>query len=166
MREEDCYYVDKTSFIHRMTNTGKHYFLSRPRRFGKSLLVDTIAELFAGAEALFHGLAVHEDWDWANRHPVLRLDFSGGDFTDPGYLRQNVAAQLDRLERSADLPARYDPAPDRLADLIQRLRERESPVVMLVDEYDKPIVDALETPELAHANRNFSARPLQHVEVR
>ena len=155
LREESCYYVDKTSFIHRMTNTGKHYFLSRPRRFGKSLLVDTIAELFAGAEALFHGLAVHKDWDWANRHPVLRLDFSGGDFTDPGYLRQNVAAQLDRLERSVNLPARYDPAPDRLADLIRRLRERENPVVVLVDEYDKPIVDALETPELAHANRNF-----------
>ena len=54
-----------------------------------------------------------------------------------------------------NLPARYDPAPDRLADLIQRLRERENPVVVLVDEYDKPIVDALETPELARANRNF-----------
>ena len=155
LREAGCYYVDKTRFIGRMASRGKHYFLSRPRRFGKSLLLDTIGELFAGNEALFRDLAVHRDWDWQTRHPVLRLDFARGDFSDPTYLADNVAAQLDRLERQANAPARYHTAPERLADLIERLSERENPVVVLVDEYDKPILDALDAPQVAMRNRNY-----------
>ena len=155
LREDGCYYVDKTPFIRQMASVGKHYFLSRPRRFGKSLLLDTINELFAGNEVLFRGLAIHGDWDWTVRHPVLRLDFSRGGFEEPTYLRDNVAAQLDRLERQADAPARYRTEPERLADLIERLSERETPVVVLVDEYDKPILDALDAPQVARDNRNF-----------
>ena len=75
LREEDCYYVDKTGFIARLLDEGKHYFLSRPRRFGKSLFLDTLKELFEGSEALFTGLHIHDRWDWSVRHPVVRLDF-------------------------------------------------------------------------------------------
>ena len=76
IREDGAYYVDKTPFIRRLVEEGKHYFLSRPRRFGKSLLVDTIKELFEGNEPLFRGLAVHDAWDWSARRPVVRFDFS------------------------------------------------------------------------------------------
>jgi len=82
LRERDCYYVDKTAYIKRLLAEGKHYFLSRPRRFGKSLLVDTLKELFEGDEELFEGLHIHDGRDWV-RHPVVRLDFSGGDYLDP-----------------------------------------------------------------------------------
>ena len=87
IREEGFYYVDKTVYARRLVDDdGKHYFLSRPRRFGKSLFVDTLKELFEGNEALFRGLAVHDGWDWSKRHPVVRLDFSGGNFKRPGEL--------------------------------------------------------------------------------
>ena len=79
IREDDCYcYVDKTPFIESLLEGDKHYFLSRPRRFGKSLLVDTLKELFEGSEELFEGLAIHERWTRFARHPVVRLDFSSG----------------------------------------------------------------------------------------
>ena len=83
VREAGCYYVDKTGYIRQLTEGGKHYFLSRPRRFGKSLLLDTIKELFDGSEELFRGLVIHDQWDWNVRRPVLRLDFGGGSFNQP-----------------------------------------------------------------------------------
>ena len=93
VREESCYYVDKTPYMRRLVEEGKHYFLSRPRRFGKSLFVDTLKELFEGNEPLFEGLAIHGHWDWSVRYPVLRLDFSLGDYREPGYLHQSLMAQ-------------------------------------------------------------------------
>ena len=87
IREEDRYYVDKTGYALRLAEEGDHYFLARPRRFGKSLFVDTLKELFEGSEPLFRGLAVHEKWDWSAPHPVVRLDFGSGDFKQPGYLQ-------------------------------------------------------------------------------
>ena len=80
IREQDCYYVDKTAHLERLLDEGKHYFLSRPRRFGKSLFLDTCKELFEGSEPLFKGLAIHGRWDWSVRHPVLRLSFGSGNF--------------------------------------------------------------------------------------
>ena len=82
IREDGFYYVDKTALIGRLVDGGKHYFLSRPRRFGKSLLLDTIKELFEGSEALFRELAIHKGWDWTP-HPVVRLSFGSGNFTEP-----------------------------------------------------------------------------------
>ncbi|MYB34134.1 MAG: AAA family ATPase, partial [Gammaproteobacteria bacterium] len=73
LREEGYYYVDKTPLIRELIRSGRHYFLSRPRRFGKSLLVDTLQELFEGNEPLFRGLDIHPHWDWSVRHPVVRL---------------------------------------------------------------------------------------------
>ncbi|MBS1223307.1 MAG: hypothetical protein H6R23_2927 [Proteobacteria bacterium] len=70
---EDYYYVDKTPFAHRLIESGKYYFLSRPRRFGKSLFLDTLKELFEGHEPLFRGLFIHDRWDWSTVYPVIRL---------------------------------------------------------------------------------------------
>ena len=156
IREEGWYYVDKTAYAQRLVAGGKHYFLSRPRRFGKSLLVDTLKELFEGNEPLFRGLAVHDGWDWSVRHPVVRLDFSGRSFTEPGHLDLNLTAQLDGLERRAGLGAPPYPAgPERFAYLIETLHERAGRrAAVLVDEYDKPVLDALGKPELARANRD------------
>ena len=71
-------YVDKTAHALALATTGKYWFLSRPRRFGKSLFLDTLKELFEGNEALFRGLDIHPHWDWSRRHPVIRLDFAAG----------------------------------------------------------------------------------------
>ena len=156
IREDDCYYVDKTAFIRRLVDEGKHYFLSRPRRFGKSLFLDTLKELFEGNEALFVGLDVHDGWDWSVRHPVLRLDFSGGHFAEPGYLPSEVITQLEAIEQEADIRSALATGPARFRNLITALRERAGQrVVVLVDEYDKPILDALEKPEVARANRDY-----------
>jgi len=153
---EDCYYVDKTSFIGRLVEEGRHYFLSRPRRFGKSLLLDTIKELFEGNKALFAGLDIHRKWDWTVRHPVLRLSFGGGDFKVPGFLEANFMEKLAAAEREAQISVEYATAAGRFANLIAALnRQAGRGVVVLVDEYDKPILDALDEPEVARANRDF-----------
>ena len=156
IREEGCYYVDKTAYAKRLVEEGAHYFLSRPRRFGKSLFLDTLKELFEGNEALFEGLDVHRRWDWSLRHPVLRLDFGSGSFEDPDLLPREAMAQLDAVERRTGVEPRYDTAPARFRHLIETLHERAGQrVVVLVDEYDKPILDALGAPEVARANRGF-----------
>ena len=156
VREDGCYYVDKTHHIKSLLTGGTHYFLSRPRRFGKSLFLDTVKELFEGSEELFEGLAIHGGWNWSTSNPVVRLDFSKGDFTTAGYLQSNVMAQFDGIERRFQIACHYDTAPERLNQLLETLHERTGErVVVLVDEYDKPILDALEDPELARANRNY-----------
>ena len=152
IREESCYYVDKTDFIRRLVDEGSRYFLSRPRRFGKSLLVDTLKELFESNEPLFEGLAIHDRWDWSIRYPVVRIDFSRGDYRTPGYLHQNLMAQLDALERRSEVTSDYTTGPERFAHLLEALHQRTGHrVAVLVDEYDKPILDALDAPEVARA---------------
>ena len=157
IRAEDCYYVDKTAYIQRLLDEGTHYFLSRPRRFGKSLFLDTLKELFEGNEPLFAGLHIHDHWDWSVRHPVLRLDFSSGTYQGPDDLQKEVAAQLNAMEEEAEVvPRDDDTASARFRRLMKVLHERSGQrVAVLVDEYDKPILDALEVPEVARANRDF-----------
>ena len=152
----DCYYVDKTGFIARLLDEGKHYFLSRPRRFGKSLFLDTLKELFEGNEPLFAGLHIHDRWDWSVRHPVVRLDFGAGHFGEPGYVHASAMAQLAAAAEDAGVAVRYDTAPERFRDLLRALHARTGRrVVVLVDEYDKPILDALEAPAVARGNRDY-----------
>ena len=115
LRGRGCYYVDKTPLIRQLVDRGSHYFLSRPRRFGKSLLVDTLRELFSGNEPLFRGLHIHGHWDWSEAHPVVHLSF-GGKYNEPGDLASNVRAQMLVIERRAGLEnaPRDMPGPDRL----------------------------------------------------
>ena len=156
IRERNGYYVDKTAYLWRLVNEGTHYFLSRPRRFGKSLLVDTLKELFEGNEPLFEGLDIHDRWNWSARPPVLRLDFSSGDFKEPGYLRRDVMAQLQAIEGRAGVDSDHADPSARFRHLVEALHEHSGQrVVVLVDEYDKPILDALEAPDIARANRDF-----------
>ena len=156
IREDGHYYVDKTPHIDRLLKGDKHYFLSRPRRFGKSLLLDTLKELFEGNGELFEGLAIHGDRDWSEHHPVIRLSFGSGHFTQPDGLHANVMAQLDRVAHEHAAEPAYETSPERFDHLIRSLHERAGRrVAVLVDEYDKPILDALESPEVARANRDY-----------
>ncbi len=156
IREGDFYYVDKTSHLMRLVNQGRLYFLARPRRFGKSLLVDTLRELFEGAEPLFRDLDVHQYWDWSVRHPVVRLSFDGN-YNEPGNLDSNIVNQLAMIEQDAGLeaPATCNAA-DRLQNLLRQLhRSTGQRVVVLVDEYDKPVLDVIDRPDMAVANRDY-----------
>ena len=161
VRESGCYYVDKTHYIKRLVNGGECYFLSRPRRFGKSLFLDTIKEAFECNRELFDGLAICDRWDWSVPRPVLRLDFSSGDgYADPNGLRIELADQLRMLETAAGIDFSADNGvkslSGRLRHLIAELRQSTGRrVVVLVDEYDKPILDALGTQEVAEANRDL-----------
>ncbi|MDE0229109.1 MAG: AAA family ATPase, partial [Spirochaetaceae bacterium] len=156
LREQDCYYVDKTHFIQRLLDEGKHYFLSRPRRFGKSLFLDTLKELFEGSEELFAGLHIHAGHDWSQRHPVVRLSFDGGSFTEPANVNTSVLAQLEAAAEREDMSTRYATAPERFAHLLRTLHAHTGQrVAVLVDEYDKPILDVLEDRETARANRDY-----------
>ncbi len=157
IREWNCYYVDKTPHIWRLARRPGYYFLSRPRRFGKTLLVDTLQELFEGSEELFRGLHIHDRWDWSVRHPVVRLSFDFN-YGAPGRLEDSVNNQLTAIEKYSGLDPASPPqyGPDRLYNLILALHHQTGrQVVVLVDEYDKPILDLLEQPKLAKANRDY-----------
>ncbi|MFN3828544.1 MAG: ATP-binding protein [Tepidimonas ignava] len=174
IRDGGYYYVDKTPQVARLADSGKYYFLSRPRRFGKSLLIDTIAEAFAGQRALFEGgeaavalgvepaaasrprLYLAEHWDWGRRHPVIRISFAEGRLEQRHQLEAHIHDQLsiNAARLGVDIPAEPADPHIRLGHLITRTAEaRGQQAVVLVDEYDKPILDNLETPDIARAMR-------------
>ena len=144
IREDGCHYVDKTPHIKRLVDSGKHYFLSRPRRFGKSLLLDTIQELFEGSEPLFRGLHIHGRWNWDAPHPVVRLDFGGDRFHTTEQLRESVLEQVSVQAQAAGVETAGSSAAAQFRHLIRALHAKTGQrVVVLVDEYDKPILDPL-----------------------
>ena len=157
IREEGCYYVDKTPMILRLIEEGTHYFLSRPRRFGKSLMLDTIAELFEGNKALFDGLYAETQWDWGKTAPVLRFSFGAGQVRDRQDLDVHIRFLLQqnqqRLTIECDLDVK-DHISNCFADLIQKAHQQTGKkVVILIDEYDKPILDNITKPDLAREMR-------------
>ncbi len=157
IREQDFCYVDKTPLVRRLVGEGRFYFLSRPRRFGKSLLLDTLRSLFEGREELFRGLDIHGHWDWSATHPVVRLSFDGK-YNEPEEIEGDIIEQLEAIERRHGLSAAQasDTGPRRLRNVLDRLhRKTGQRVAVLVDEYDKPILDVLQDPELATANRDY-----------
>lgn len=157
IRSNSFYYVDKTPLIRKLVNNGRYYFLSRPRRFGKSLLLDTIGSLFAGQETLFQGLHIHGHWDWSVTYPVVRLSF-GGKYNAPGDIENSVLAQLELIEHAAGLNPEQTigTGPIRLQKVMHHLHQTTGQrVVILVDEYDKPILDVLKDPDRARANREY-----------
>ena len=112
--------------------------------------------MFEGNEPLFEGLYIHDRWDWSVSHPVLRLSFGSGNFKVPGYVETNLMAQLDAVERRTGVASDYATGPERFAHLLEALHDHAGqPVAVLIDEYDKPILDALEVPDIARANRDF-----------
>jgi len=157
IREDGCYYVDKTPHIAHLIDRSKHYFLSRSRRFGKSLLVDTLKELFEGSEELSCGLHIHDRWDWSVRHPVMLFDFGGAGFLETEDLAIDLDAQLGSIERRNGVSRLHDGPPQRFRHLLDTLHEQTGQrVAVLVDEYDKPVLDALMAGnrKLAKANRD------------
>ncbi len=155
IREADYYYVDKTGFIRQMIDQGGQYFLSRPRRFGKSLLLDTLAELFAGNEPLFRGLAIHPDWDWTTRYPIIRFSFGGGIVKSPESLERKIWEQLRVNQVALGLTLSETEINGGFAELIRLARAAfGQQAVVLVDEYDKPILDNLTDPGIARDLRD------------
>ena len=156
VRKSGDYYVDKTAYAHKMIAEGECYFLSRPRRFGKSLFVSMLKELFKGNRALFEGLHVHDRWDWSTTHPVVHLSFGSGHFTKPDGLDTNATAQLRRIQEHTEVTAGHGGPSERFVQLLADLhRSSGRQAVVLVDEYDKPILDAIGDPDRARANRDF-----------
>ena len=159
LRGEDHYYVDKSGMAIDLIESGTYFFLSRPRRFGKSLLVDTFKELFEGNRPLFEGLAAETRWDWSKRHPVIRISFGIGVLQDRSELDRRIRSNLRDNRAALDLPRPDDIDPadtsDDLASLIQQARRQHGAgVVVLVDEYDKPILDNLDDPATAREMRD------------
>ncbi len=156
IRNEGLYYVDKTAFALQLLRQSKHFLLARPRRFGKSLFLSTLRALFEGKRELFDGLAAYGVWDWSIPRCVLLLDMSQVIATIPGNLGTDVSEQLLDLESDQGVERRHSSAAGRLRHLIRTLHDRSGRrVVVLVDEYDKPIVDGLQQPELALAHRDY-----------
>ena len=150
IREEGYCYVDKTPLVARLADEGKYYFLARPRRFGKSLLVSTLAAAFAGERDLFAGLYLENHWDWNRHHPVIVLDFGQGILDSRQRLDQRTRRILDIQAEALGLRLEQAEASDRLEELILKLYAASGEsVVVLVDEYDKPILDHLHQPERA-----------------
>ena len=102
LREQGCYYVDKTRMALDLIDQGGYYFLSRPRRFGKSLLLDTLAELFEGNRSLFEGLYANARWDWSVKYPVIRISFGGGVLRS----RDGLDAKIRSLLRISSTPSK------------------------------------------------------------
>ena len=154
MRTQGYVYVDKTAHVARLAEEGKYYFLARPRRFGKSLLVDTLAEAFAGSRELFEGLYLEQRWDWSRTYPVLRFDFGRGEAHTPAALEDKIAYQLNSQAEALNVPLTEPEIGNRFDQLVSRLAEQaKAPVVVLIDEYDKPILDNLNQPDVARAMR-------------
>lgn len=156
--EEGYVYVDKTDMVYSLANEGKVYFLSRPRRFGKSLLLSTLRAYFEGRKELFKGLkieAMEKNW---HRHPIFHFDFNGIDYTMPNALRANLEGYFAQWEEAYGVT----PGPDfnpasRFERIIQAaVQQSGQKVVVLVDEYDKPLLDVLEKDaELMEQNREI-----------
>ena len=148
IREGGFVYVDKTALVYDLTSNGTVYFLSRPRRFGKSLLVSTLECYFRGRKELFRGLAMEElEHDW-HVHPVFKMDFNGDRFDTAGTLEAKIEGYIAQWEEIYGKKASELTTGSRFVGVLRRASEQYGRrAVVLVDEYDKPILDALDTPQ-------------------
>ncbi len=149
-------YVDKTELIHRlMSRGGEYFFLSRPRRFGKSLLISTLYELFSGNRELFKGLWIYDKIEW-EKYPVIHIDFLEVNYKTPGELEQSLGKKLREIAKEYHIE--LDPDDDykeAFRHLLKQLAKTyKTNAVILIDEYDKPIIDFVETEEIEKAGAN------------
>ena len=144
IREDGFVYVDKTALIYDMVQTGNIYFLSRPRRFGKSLLVSTLENYFLGHKELFRGLAIDSlEKEWAT-YPVFHLDFNGQNFTSPLTLSQALETFVAKAEEKYGKDKLSITLGDRFASVLAAAHGRTGRrAVVLIDEYDKPLLDVM-----------------------
>ncbi len=149
LRERDALYVDKTAFIEKIVRSrSQYYFLARPRRFGKSLFLSTLKYFFEGQRQLFKGLYIDStDWDWSP-YPVLHLDLNTDRFDKQGALGDVLETQFITWERKYEVSEKMESYSQRFKTIIRKAHEKTGQqVVVLVDEYDKPLVSNLKNPE-------------------
>ncbi len=152
LRNEGFVYVDKTEYIYKMINSASYFFLSRPRRFGKSLLLNTIKEIFNGNKHLFEGLWIYDKVDW-EVHPVIKISFSKTDYAGMG-LAAAIDNMLERIAATYDITLSQPTFSLKFEELIQKLA-KDKKVVILIDEYDKPIIDYIDDIPQAEENRKI-----------
>ena len=154
LRKDGFFYVDKTALMYRLVTTGRYYFLSRPRRFGKSLLISTLEAYFQGKRELFDGLAVASlEKEW-KRYPVIHLDLNAKKFDGPEDLIRLIDRQLLVLEEEYGKVKTDETIDDRFVSLIRNMNGRTGErVVILVDEYDKPLLQAIGNDALQNEYR-------------
>lgn len=143
-------YVDKTPLIYQLVEEGEYYFLSRPRRFGKSLLISTLKEAFLGQKELFKGLYLENHWDWAVQYPVIHFSFGSGVIKNRSDLEMTIEELIQEHLESYQLSLHNKTLKGRFKELIRCLHNKfQQQVVILVDEYDKPLLDNITKTELA-----------------
>ncbi len=154
--EQDLLYVDKTKFVWDLAQSGKYYFLSRPRRFGKSLLLSTLKSFFQGRENLFRGLYIHDKEKEWKKHPVIHLDYSLVEYKN-GKLafQESLLDYLKAIGKEFGVESNEKHIPNLFRYLITQLHDRGGQVVVLIDEYDKPMVDILSNAEQFEENREI-----------
>ena len=154
IREGGYVYVDKTEFIHSLSASGKYYFLSRPRRFGKSLFLSTLEAFYSGRRELFDGLAINRhDHDW-QPYPVLHLDLTGRFYKDTDSLTAHIEEHLRGWERLYGIPSGDAAVEERFRTVIEKAHAQTGrKVVILIDEYDKPLLDTVGDRELQNYYR-------------
>ena len=146
-------YVDKTKLIHRLVSEGKYYFLSRPRRFGKSLLISTLEQIFKGNKKLFKGLYIYDKIDW-EEHPIINLSFNSISYErGKDDFRNNIINYLKKTAGKENITINSNDIKQILSDLVESLSVKNK-VVILIDEYDKPIIDNLTDIKRAEENRD------------
>ena len=153
IRENDFLYVDKTEIIHQLISAGKYYFLSRPRRFGKSLTLSTIKALFLGQKTLFDGLWIMDNWDWTKQHPVIHISFSSIGYKTMG-LKKALNNALNSTATDLGIQLSNSTFDQKFKELIEKLSSRNK-VILLIDEYDKPIIDYLDNLPQAKAHQKI-----------
>ena len=147
-------YADKTQHIYNLINSASYYFLSRPRRFGKSLLLDTISEVFKGNKELFKGLWIYDSDYGFEQHPVIRLDMSNIPNENPEILKNSLRSELAHLAKNENIDITDEEPADMFKRLIESLHLKYGKkTVVLIDEYDKPMIDHLFEIPVAEANR-------------
>lgn len=153
IREDGYVYVDKTQYIPLLLEN-KYYFLSRPRRFGKSLFLSTLENFFLGRRELFEGLAVDSyDWDWSE-YPVIRIDLNGPDYLKPQSLIHRIEATLQYYEDKYGIESVLLSISERFRNLLTRLCVKTGEkVVVLVDEYEKPLLDAFQATKILESHK-------------
>jgi len=156
LRQDGYFYIDKTEFIYRLVKSGRYYFLSRPRRFGKSLLISTLEAYFQGKKELFEGLAMERlEKDWS-QYPILHLDLNARQYDRPESLLEELNKHLEIWEQTYGSPYGDRKPEERFYQVIRcAYKKTGQRVVVLVDEYDKPLLQAIGNTELQEAYRNI-----------
>jgi len=153
LRTNNLLYVDKTQIIHQLINSGQYHFISRPRRFGKSLLVSTLRDIFLAKKELFKGLWIEDKIDW-EKHNVIHFSFGKSDFKETGLL-EAISKRLQQVAKDYDIELIGKDIANQFENLIKNLAQ-ENQVVILIDEYDKPIIEYLGKEEIPKAYENRS----------